>query len=286
MAKNRTMSVLDRSNILDSFPNVKMMTEAIIREPGDIEAWFRMTDAFIDDSKERSSYMLKALLGQLDPYTYSKDTEKKLQAMLLDKGEQIIMPKVVNSIGMEFVCLPPGINVMGSPDDEPHRHQDEGPQHLVRMPSIFMATYPITQREWEAVMGNNPSTSHKHPNHPVENVSWHDAKEFCKKLSELPEEMDAGRMYDLPGEYDWEWACRAGTRSPYAFGDTLTHEMANFDEKINRTTPVGSYPANLFGLHDMHGNVWEWCDDLYDSDRYTKEIEAAKKAGTAIEIDL
>lgn len=259
------------------FTDTDSILHALTIDPNDTTGWFALTDALIEEGREQSARLLRMTLNQLDPDSYDPEVEKQIQAMLLEKVP-VVMPRIVNSIGMEFKVTPPGINVMGSPDSEPHRHSDEGPQHLVQMEGLYMGTFPVTQREWEKVMSTNPSTSFKHPGHPVENVSWHDAQEYCKKLSELPEEIAKGYYYELPTEYEWEYSCRGGTRSAYTFGSTLTHDMANFDEKINRTTPVGSYPCNAFGLYDMHGNVWEWCACLYDAQRYKKEVEAAEKA--------
>jgi formylglycine-generating enzyme required for sulfatase activity len=117
------------------------------------------------------------------------------------------------------------------------------------------------------------------PNHPVERVSWNDAAEFCNKLSELPEEKKAGRVYRLPTEAEWEYACRAGTKSTFCFGNSISSRQANFDgnfayggadkgEFLQKTTPVGSYKPNEFGLFDMHGNVWQWCADWYREEYY------------------
>ncbi|NES67565.1 MAG: formylglycine-generating enzyme family protein, partial [Okeania sp. SIO2D1] len=106
-------------------------------------------------------------------------------------------------------------------------------------------------------MGNNPS-SFKGGSRPVEKVSWHNAVEFCQKLSEK-----TGKIYTLSSESQWEYACRAGTTTPFYFGETITSELVNYEGKIGQTTDVGSFPPNAFGLYDMHGNVWEWCLDVW-----------------------
>jgi formylglycine-generating enzyme required for sulfatase activity len=156
-----------------------------------------------------------------------------------------------------------------------------------------MGVYEVTQGEYEKVMGTNPSNFSPTGGYkdrvegkdtsqfPVENVSWNDAVEFCKKLSELPEEKRSGRVYRLATEAEWEYACRGGASSskPFHFGDSLSSTQANFDGNypyggagkgpyLKRTTRVGSYQANTFGLYDMHGNVWEWCADWYDENYY------------------
>jgi uncharacterized protein (TIGR02996 family) len=191
---------------------------------------------------------------------------------------------VVNSLGMELARIPAGTFLMGSPQSEPHRYDDEGPLHAVTLSKpFFLSVYPVTQAAYQEVMDRNPSTFHADagggPNHPVDSVSWDDAVEFCRRLSARPAEHAAGRRYRLPTEAEWEHACRAGTTSPFWWGFSASAHQANFNsyypyedlEKgpfAGRTTSVGAYQPNPFGLNDMHGNVWEWCADWYDKDYY------------------
>jgi formylglycine-generating enzyme required for sulfatase activity/uncharacterized caspase-like protein len=179
---------------------------------------------------------------------------------------KVMTENLDNGVSLEMVKIPGGRFLMGSPETEAERHNDEGPQHYVDVPEFFMGKYAVTQAQWQAVMGNNPSTF-KGASRPVEQVSWNDATEFCQKLSEI-----TGRKYSLPSESQWEYACRAGTTTPFYFGETITPELANYDGnytygngpkgKYRRvTTDVGIFPPNSFGLYDMHGNVWEWCAD-------------------------
>ena len=179
-----------------------------------------------------------------------------------------------NGVNLEMVYIPGGSFMMGSPDGE--GGDREKPQHRVTVPELFLGKYQITQAQWQAVMGNNnlwqavmgnnPSYF-KGKNLPVENVSWFDAVEFCQRLKK-----NTGRPYRFPTEAEWEYACRAGTETPFHFGATITSDLANYNGtrtyaseptgKIRRTTtPVGTFPPNAFGLYDMHGNVWEWCQD-------------------------
>jgi len=190
--------------------------------------------------------------------------------------------EIENSLGMKLRLLPPGEFKMGSPPSEADRRGDEI-QHRVRITKPFyLGVYEVTQREYQNVMGNNPS--HYSPGaagkdqvrgldtdqFPVENVSWDDAVEFCRKLSALAAEQTAGRVYRLPTEAEWEYACRAGTTTPFHVGDKLNGQQANYDGQhpfatngggpfLGRPTEVGSYAPNPFGLRDMHGNVAEWC---------------------------
>jgi len=158
--------------------------------------------------------------------------------------------------GMKHAQIPAGSFVMGSDIGE-----DEKPKHRVTLPSFKMQTTPVTQEQWEAVMGNNPSYF-KGAYLPVEQVSWYDCQQFIQKLNQL----DPGRGYRLPTEAEWEYACRAGTTTKYYTGDSESDlASAGWYEgnSDKRTHPVGEKVPNVFGLYDMHGNVWEWCEDWY-----------------------
>jgi formylglycine-generating enzyme required for sulfatase activity/predicted Ser/Thr protein kinase len=173
-----------------------------------------------------------------------------------------------DGVKLEMVSIPGGSFLMGSPESEKERLKYESPQHRVNVPPFFLGKYPVTQKQYEAVMGNNPSRF-KGVNRPVENVSWNDATDFCQRLSH-----STGKIYRLPSEAEWEYACRAGTTTPFYFGPTITADLANYNGDYTygsapkgvyreETTDVGSFPPNAFGLYDMHGNVWEWCQDVW-----------------------
>jgi len=183
-----------------------------------------------------------------------------------------------NSIGMEFVRIPSGTFMMGSPINEKDRSLDEGPQHRVTISrDFYMGKYEVTQGQWKEVMGNNPSGFSDCGNDcPVENVSWDDAQEFIKKLNAGGE-----GIYRLPSEAEWEYAARAGTTTPFGIGNgnNLSSNEANFNgnfpygnaakgKYLEKTISVGRYSSNAWGLYDMHGNVWEWVQDWYSKDYY------------------
>ncbi|MEO1069133.1 MAG: SUMF1/EgtB/PvdO family nonheme iron enzyme [Cyanobacteria bacterium J06638_6] len=214
---------------------------------------------------------------------------------------QRYIERLGNSIFIAMVAIPGGSFVMGSPIDEPERFEREGPRRDVQVSSFLMGRYPITQIQWRAVAAMpqqqrelNPAPSRfQGDNHPVERVSWYDAIEFCARLS-----AHTGREYRLPAEAEWEYACRARTTTPFSFGDMITPEVANYNgsyaynngpngENRGETTPVDHFKiANGFGLSDMHGNVYEWCQDQYHDNyagapkdsRAWKEEEAEENA--------
>jgi eukaryotic-like serine/threonine-protein kinase len=192
-----------------------------------------------------------------------------------DKGDIIARPKGKAQIYKEdlgkgviltMVKIPAGSFLMGSPESEKKRNSSESPQHRVTLKEFYMGQTEITQSQYQAIMGENPA-EFKGNNLPVETVSWNQAQEFCRKLS-----TKTARNYTLPSESQWEYACRAGTTTPFYFGYISTSNLANHQGKIygngtkglsrNKTTKVGEFLPNSFGLYDMHGNVAEWCQDL------------------------
>ena len=190
-----------------------------------------------------------------------------------EKAIKIPREKFTNSIGIEFASIPAGKFLMGSPATEKERSPNETQHEVTLTQGFLMGVHEVTQAQYAQVMGKNPS-DFQGDNLPVETVSYKDALEFCQKLSDLPAEKAAGRKYRLPTEAEWEYCCRAGTSTPFHFGNELNGTQANCDGEfpygttqkgpsLGKTSPVGSYPPNAWGLHDMHGNVWEWCADRY-----------------------
>ncbi|NEQ55479.1 MAG: formylglycine-generating enzyme family protein [Leptolyngbya sp. SIO3F4] len=182
-------------------------------------------------------------------------------------------PKTIDlgkGVTLELVHIPGGTFLMGSPKVE--GYGDERPQHQVTVPEFWMGKYPVTQAQYQAVIGKNPS-KFKGDDLPVEKVSWQDAIQFCRQASQK-----SGEEIRLPSEAEWEYACRAGTTTPYSFGNDLNKEQANFSAVVGKTSPVGTYPANQWGLHDMHGNVLEWCQDTWH-----KSYKGAPDDGSAWE---
>ncbi len=183
-------------------------------------------------------------------------------------GETLIID-LGNGVGIDLVWIPPGEFMMGSPEGEVGHEDDEGPQHRVTISSGFwMGKYEVTQRQYMQLMGRNPSRFKglfKSLELPVEQVSWDAAQEYCQALQRrLPREL-AGKTARLPTEAEWEYACRAGTTTPFHYGDSLDSSMANFDAgSSKKTKPVGRFKPNAWGLYDMHGNVSEWCQDWCD----------------------
>lgn len=175
-----------------------------------------------------------------------------------------------NGISLEMILIPGGMFKMGS---LPYQgNPDEQPQHLVTIKSFMMGKYLVTQGQWKTVMGKLPRCRFKGDSLPVERVSWKDSQQFCQQLTKM-----TGRRYQLPSETQWEYACRAGTSTPFSFGETLTVEVGNFNGEhtfreeprgfyFHSTNQGGKFPPNSFGLYDMHGNLWEWCADSWLDD--------------------
>lgn len=211
--------------------------------------------------------------------------------------------EITNSIGMKLKLIPKGTFSMGSPPSEQGSHDDESLHQVTITQDYYLSVYEVTQAQYKTITGKNPSyfqgkVIERHPqtgrvekeisidsaNYPVEQVTWDDAVDFCKRLSDLPQEKQAGRVYKLPTEAQWEYACRAGSQTAFDFGpeaNSLGNHAWFVMNSNGRTHAVGEKQPNAWGLYDMHGNVWEWCSDWFgDYPKASVSDPAGVKDGT------
>ncbi|MEG4106055.1 bifunctional serine/threonine-protein kinase/formylglycine-generating enzyme family protein [Microcoleus sp. S13_C5] len=233
----------------------------------DIQQRYQSAEQVLRDFQRQSTPNFIQTLKRFDFDTVTVDVRGNISSRQR-RETQFFSENLGSGAILDMVAIPGGRFVMGSPNTEAGRSNNEGPQRTVNISPFFMGKYPITQEQWEVVMGNNPSEI-KGLKRPVEQVSWNNALEFCQKISQK-----TGKIYRLPSEAEWEYASRAGTTTPFYFGDTITPDLVNYDGNYpygaapkglyrKQTTDVGSFPPNPFGLYDMHGNVWEWCSDKW-----------------------
>ncbi len=282
----------------------KGFLQDLLAHPTDLARRLIFADWLEEQNDPRAELirLLHTLTQQLDPPDRPR-LEARLRDLLI-RGVKPVGPFWTNSIGMEFACILPGTFRMGCPETEHGRHGivhgccHGETQHCVTLTKgFYLQTTLVTQEQWQAVMGGNPSGFRGDDNRPVENVSWLDVVNFCNKLSTMEGKKPRYRMgfgegevailadgtgYRLPTEAEWEYTCRGGTTTPFWFGDTITTQQANLDgnypyldsdgmgEYRERTTLVKQFPANPWGLHDMHGNLSQWCEDRYDEDYPSK----------------
>jgi uncharacterized protein (TIGR02996 family) len=273
--------------------NEQTFLQALCTDCTDELAWQALADWLEEDGQTQRAELLR-LVRRLRALGLKRTKERgplvERVIDMLSAGVRPVVPEVVNSVGMRLALIPPGRFLMGS---QTGGSNEERPRHRVEITRPFyMGVHQVTQAQWQAIMGDNPSyyaatgegrdevVGLDTDDFPVDSVSWDDTQSFLRRLSVQPQEVQARHVYRLPSEAEWEYACRAGTSTLFHFGDSLSATQANFDGNhpfgdegkkgpyLERPCPVGSYPPNAVGLYDMHGNVWEWCADWYGNDYY------------------
>jgi len=283
---------LYRKDVLDLFER----KEKFARDKGDLKTLNQIKkekDAFFDNGKDPTLFFVTDQkrfleLAKLDLIKVYEKTIKDCLKMKLDveaegfskeleeiraghikveekKAKLILQVDLGKGVNLEMVLIPAGKFMMGSPESEVGRKSDETLHEVTLSKPFYMGKYEVTQEQWQAVMGNNPSRT-KGAKLPVTNVSWNDCQDYIKKLNG---KTNGG--YRLPSEAEWEFACRAGTKTAYAFGNSITKSDVSFGK--DSTMVVGSYKNNFFGLFDMHGNVLEFCQDWFESYPVGSEID-------------
>jgi uncharacterized protein (TIGR02996 family) len=250
--------------------------QAIVNSPGDDALWLILSDWLLEHDDPRRAELLRLhrqlLATCCEPETFPQRASGQARLVqLLAGGVNPSVPRqsviLGEGIEMTFTWIPPGSFLMGSPPDEAERGEGETRHQVTLAEGFWLGVTPVTQTQWQMVMRENPS---RNPGDdlPVDQVSWTDCQGFCRRLGKK-----LGTRFRLPTEAEWEYACRAGTTTPFFFGETLTGDQANFDDddgppgmRVYREgpTPVASFSANAWGLYDMHGNVYEWCKAWHD----------------------
>ncbi|WP_392530119.1 SUMF1/EgtB/PvdO family nonheme iron enzyme [Nostoc sp. C117] len=271
------------NNRLSNHEVAQVMLSKLTQLLSELSSNFTVEITIVDQERSTIEIINQAAKNLLEPifsligFEYQTPTVNSRGEIIqqVTKTAQYFTETLSNNVTLEMVSIPGGTFMMGSPPDEAQRYDDESPQHEVTVPSFFMGKYPVTQAQWRAVaalkqvnreLKPDPS-NFKGDDLPVEQISWDEAVEFCDRLSKQTQ-----RNYRLPSEAEWEYACRAGTTTPFHFGETITSDLASYNAEVtygdeakgksaNQTTPVGTFVPNSFGLYDMHGNVWEWCYD-------------------------
>jgi uncharacterized protein (TIGR02996 family) len=263
---------------------VDLLLNAVAHDPGDDAVWLALADALEEKGDAHSTAQSEAvrlslwLRRRLDDPAWP-DWERR-QRELSAQNVRVPLPRLSvplrDKLALELVLVPPGSYWMGShgagvPEDA---DTDELPRHRVNLTrGFYLGVSPVTQSQWEAVLNEAPS-HFRGKDRPVERVNWYSAARFCTTLAER-----TNLPFRLPTEAEWEYACRAGSATLFSCGDVLTTDQANFDGNYtyrdspkgiyrHQTTSVGTFPANAWGLHDLHGNVWEWCADWFGEGYY------------------
>jgi uncharacterized protein (TIGR02996 family) len=254
------------------------LLQGVVDEPQAEDRWAVLADWLEEHDDPRRADLLRlhrrllATCCEPEKHPERAQWQARIVALLAEGIKPCVPQRTIllgrQKIPMTFSWVPPGSFLMGSPPQEEGRQDEETLHRVTLSRGFWMGIYPVTQAQWLAAMKTNPS-KFKGDDRPVETVSWEDCKQFCKTLGET-----ADRQFRLPTEAEWEWACRAGTTTAFHFGLTISTDQANYDGTTpygggcqgvfrQETTAVDSFPANAWGLSDLHGNVWEWCEDWY-----------------------
>jgi formylglycine-generating enzyme required for sulfatase activity len=239
----------------------------------DVEA-----EGFSKDLEEIKAGKVKAVVKKTKPIfleaPFSAESAKTAQMELAKRLQKEAEEKIDlgKGVKLEMVLIPAGKFMMGSPVSEKGRKDNETQHEVTLTKPFYMGKYEVTQEQWEAVMGSNPSSGTRGVKLPVADISWNECLEFIKKLNEK-----TNSVYRLPTEAEWEYACRAGTITAYSFGNSIIKGDANYGPG-GKSVAVGSYKPNAFGLFDMYGNVFEWCEDWFGG--YLEESVTDPKGAT------
>jgi uncharacterized protein (TIGR02996 family) len=251
------------------------LLRSLVEEPACETNWLVLADWLEENDDPRRAELLRlhrqllATCCEPDRHPGRRKWQARIVELLAEGLRPCVPQRVVGTkVPLTFAWIPPGTFLMGSPEEERSRGDDESLHRVTLTRGFWLATHLVSQAQWRLVLRKNPSRF-KGRDLPVENVSWQDCQEFCAALGRL-----TGQQFRLPSEAEWEWACRAGTTTPFFFGGTISTDQANYDGQFTygrgkkgvcraKTTPVGSFSPNAWGLFDMHGNVSEWCGDWY-----------------------
>jgi uncharacterized protein (TIGR02996 family) len=257
----------------------QMLLDSLANDPGDDAAWMALADHLEEKGDERGEATRLSLWLRRRLDDPRRDDWEQRLLELLNRSVRVCLPQRVfflpGDIALALVLVPPGSFLMGMEDGD----ADETPSHRVTLTRGFwLGVHPVTQAQWCSLL---PALDFgfRGADLPAEEVNWFEAQEFCRRLSEA-----TGQPFRLPSEAEWEYACRAGTATAFSFGPGLSSEQANFDANYvygagvqgvyrGKTTPSGTFPANAWGLYDLHGNVLEWCQDWYHGDYYRQSPE-------------
>jgi formylglycine-generating enzyme len=253
------------------------LLQGLLEHPHEEDRWLILADWVEEYDDPRRAELLRLhrqlLATCTEPDRHPQRSQWQSQLVsLLTYGVQPVVPRQTieldGGVDMKFVWIPPGPFLMGSPENEPDRSSHEKQHRVTLTEGFWLGIHPVTQAQWQAVMGSDPSRI-QGADLPVEQVSWQGCQEFVETMA-----TKVGPGVRLPTEAEWEYACRAGTTTPFFFGQSISTDQANYNGNFpyaggpkgvyrNKTTSVGTFSPNAWGLYDMHGNVWEWCEDWY-----------------------